>query len=89
LERQGIPSALICTVDFAHQARFESQYLAMPEIPITAVPHPLAGNDPDVVRKKAMVVVDEIIHVLTAPADKLGEEYRSRYLKFVKSKQGN
>ena len=53
----------------------------MGSIPIAVIPHPLAGNKPDVVQEKAAAIVDEILAVLTQPAEKLAEKYRGRFLK--------
>ena len=53
----------------------------MGSVPIAVIPHPLAGNKPDVVQEKAAAVVDEILAILTQPAEKLAEEYRGRFLK--------
>ena len=53
----------------------------MGSVPIAVIPHPLAGNKPDVVQEKAAAVVDEILAILTQPAEKLAEEYRDRFLK--------
>ena len=53
----------------------------MGSIPIAVIPHPLAGNKPDVVQEKAAAIVDEILDILTQPAEKLAEEYRGRFLK--------
>ena len=53
----------------------------MGSVPIAVIPHPLAGNKPDLVQEKAAAVVDEILAILTQPAEKLAEEYRGRFLK--------
>ena len=53
----------------------------MGSVPIAVIPHPLAGNKPDVVQEKAAAVVDEILAILTQSAEKLAEEYRGRFLK--------
>jgi len=50
-------------------------------VPIAVIPHPLAGNKSDVVAQKAAAVVNEIIAILTQPAEKLAEEYRGKFLK--------
>ncbi|MBI3303500.1 MAG: hypothetical protein HYZ72_15660 [Deltaproteobacteria bacterium] len=50
-------------------------------IPIAVIPHPLAGNKPDEVKQKAAVIAEEVIYILTQPAEKLAQEYRSRFLK--------
>jgi hypothetical protein len=53
----------------------------MGAIPIAVIPHPLAGNKSDEVQRKAEVVAEEIIAILTQPAEKLTHEYRGRFLK--------
>ena len=45
------------------------------------IPHPLAGNKPDEVEKKATAVAGEIFAILTQPSDKLIQEYRRKFLK--------
>ena len=55
----------------------------MGAIPIAAIPHPLAGNKPDEVQRKAEAVAEEVIAILTQPAEKLAQDYRGRFLKPV------
>jgi hypothetical protein len=55
----------------------------MGSIPIAVLPHPLAGNKPDEVQRKAEALADEVIAILTQPAEKLAQEYRGRFLKPV------
>jgi hypothetical protein len=50
-------------------------------IPIAVIPHPLAGNKPDEVKKKAAAIADEVIAILTQPAEKLAQEYHGRFSK--------
>jgi len=50
-------------------------------LPITVIPHPLASNKPDEVKKKAEAIADEVIAILTQPVEKLVQEYRDRFLK--------
>ena len=49
-------------------------------MPIAVIPHPLAGNKPDEVERKAAAIADEVVAILTQPAEKLAEEYRERFL---------
>jgi len=49
-------------------------------VPIVVIPHPLAGNKPDEVAQKAAAVVEEVLAILTQPADKLAQEYRGKFL---------
>jgi hypothetical protein len=57
--------------------------LGMGGIPIAVIPHPLAGNKPDEVRRKAEAVAEEIIAVLTQPAEQLAQAYRGRFLQLA------
>jgi hypothetical protein len=50
-------------------------------LPIVVIPHPLASNKPDEVRQKAEAIVEEVVAILTQPAEKLAQEYRGRFLK--------
>jgi hypothetical protein len=52
-------------------------------IPIAVIPHPLAGNKPDEVEKKAAAIAEEVLAILTLPSDKLTQEYRGKFLKPV------
>ena len=79
---------MICSDEFAPLGRAESQNLGMGGVPIAVIPHPLAGNKPDVVARKAAAVADEVIAILTQPAEKLAEEYRGKFLKPVGKQMG-
>lgn len=68
--------------------RAESKNLGMGSVPIAVIPHPLAGNKPDEVQKKAEAIAEEVIAILTQPADKLAQEYRERFLKPVEKRVG-
>jgi hypothetical protein len=75
LEKRGIPTAVICSDEFAPLGRAESRMLGMGGIPIAVIPHPLADNKPDEVQRKATAVAEEVIQILTQPAEKLAQEY--------------
>ncbi len=83
-----MPTAVICSDEFAPLGRAESQTLGMGGIPIAVIPHPLAGNKPDEVGRKAAAIADEVIAILTRPAEKLAQEYRGRFLKTVAKQIG-
>ena len=55
-------------------------------VPIAVIPHPLAGNTPQIVQDKAAAVVDEILAILTQPAEQLADAYRDRFLKPMEKK---
>lgn len=75
-----MPTAVICSDEFAPLGRAESRALGIPGLPIAVIPHPLAGNGPEEVRRKAVAVADEVMAILTRPAEQLLEEYRKRFL---------
>jgi len=57
-------------------------------IPIAVIPHPLAGNKSDEVKKKAAAIADEVSAILTQPAEKLAQEYQGRFLKPARKQLG-
>jgi hypothetical protein len=72
---------LICSDEFAPLARAESRARGMGGEPLVVVPHPVADNRPDEIARKAAVIADEVVEILTAPAAELAERYRSRFLR--------
>jgi hypothetical protein len=60
----------------------------MGSVPIAVIPHPLAGNKPDEVQKKAEAIAEEVIAILTQPAENLAQAYRERFLKPVEKRVG-
>ena len=62
--------------------------LGMAGIPIAVIPHPLAGNKPDEVKRKAEAVAEEIIAILTQPAEQLAQAYRGRFLQLAQKQIG-
>jgi hypothetical protein len=72
---------VICSDEFAPLGRAESRTLGMGGLPIAVIPHPVAGNKPDEVKRKATAIADEVISILTQPAEKLVQEYRGRFLR--------
>lgn len=83
LERAGVPTALVCSDEFAPLARAESRARGMGGQPLVVITHPLADNRPDEVARKAAAIVDELVSVLTEPAEMLAERYRNRFLKLA------
>ena len=83
-----MPTAAICSDEFAPLGRAESRTLGMGGVPIAVIAHPLAGNKPDAVRAKAAGVVDEVVAILTRPADELAAAYRGRFLTPMRKKIG-
>jgi hypothetical protein len=43
------------------------------------IPHPVAGNLADLVRRKAVAVVDEVLQVLTESEEVLVSRYHGRF----------
>jgi hypothetical protein len=72
---------LICSDEFAPLARAESIVNGIPGLPLVVIPHPIAGNFADLVRRKAEAVVDEVLQVLTDSEQALVERYQGRFTK--------
>jgi anion-transporting ArsA/GET3 family ATPase len=83
LERAGVPTALVCSDEFAPLARAESRACGMSGEPLVVISHPLADNRPDEVARKASAIADELVSVLTEKAETLAERYRDRFVKPV------
>jgi hypothetical protein len=64
LEKNGIPTAVICSDAFLSLARSTSRAKGISTPRLVEIPHPLAGIAPDEVQKKAENAVDTIIAVL-------------------------
>ena len=57
-------------------------------MPIVMVPHPIAGQRPEVTRKIGEAVSDEVVRILTAPAGALAAEYAARVFPEPKGNRG-
>lgn len=75
-----MPTALICTDEFGPLARAESTVLGMADLPLIAIPHPLAGNAGDLVVAKAAAIGAEVADALTLPVGTLSARYAGRFL---------
>jgi demethoxyubiquinone hydroxylase (CLK1/Coq7/Cat5 family) len=53
--------------------------LGLGALPLVAIPHPLAGNNAELVGAKAHAIADEIAFALTADIDVLTTHYASRF----------
>ena len=78
-----MPCAVVCSDEFGPLARAESQVLGISDLPLIAIPHPLAGNDAALVKLKAAAIVDEIERALTDSIELLSERYEGRFLQLT------
>jgi hypothetical protein len=83
LERAGVPCAVVCSDEFGPLARAESQVLGISDLPLIAIPHPLAGNDSNLVKSKAAAIVDEVERALTDPIELLSKRYDGLFLQLT------
>jgi len=74
---------VVCSDEFGPLARAESQVLGLGALPLVAIPHPLAGNSPELVEAKAAAIADEIQHALTDPVAVLESRYAGRFLELT------
>jgi hypothetical protein len=49
-------------------------------LPLVPIPHPLAGNQSDLVNAKARAIAEEIVEALTSSADVLAARYTTRFV---------
>ena len=52
----------------------------MGALPLVAIPHPLAGNERDLVGAKARAIAEEVASALTDPVDSICARYAGRFL---------
>jgi|SRR5262249_6127600 len=83
LESKGIPTVLVCSDEFAPLARAESIVHGSPGYPLVVIPHPIAGNGADLVRRKAEGIADEVVRVLTESAAELASRYEGSFAKLA------
>lgn len=79
LEKRGIPTATICAGNFARLGQIEAKGLGFPSLPIIVAPYPFYSLSNEKVREAADRLFNEIVHILTQPAEKSAEEYRDRH----------
>jgi hypothetical protein len=65
LEKNGIPTAIICSDAFCALARSISSAKGISSPRLIVIPHPLAGISADDVRLKADNAVDSVVAKLT------------------------
>ncbi|MBI2867534.1 MAG: hypothetical protein HYX97_04280 [Chloroflexi bacterium] len=78
LERWGVPAAVVSTTGFADMGRDTAESLGLEGLCILAAPHPFDTLTPAGVSAAAEALLPEIERVLTAPAEELAKEYRSK-----------
>lgn len=65
LEKMGIPTAAVATDAFLDEAIDQARLLAMPDYPMTWLPHPVAIVDEDGIRRLARETASAIVKRLT------------------------
>ena len=65
LERQGIPTATVCTSGFVDAGRKQATMLGIPNMPIVDIPFPFASLPPEQARMRGADAVDAIVAALT------------------------
>jgi len=64
--RRGIPSALIATTVFQNLAVSEMAALGAAALPLIVVQHPLGGERPEAVSRRAQQAVEQLASLLGA-----------------------
>tara|TARA_Y100000590_G_scaffold463161_1_gene629190 strand:+ start:858 stop:1157 length:300 start_codon:yes stop_codon:yes gene_type:complete len=70
----------VCSDEFGPLARAESRVLGQAALPLIPIPHPLAGNDRELVASKANAIADEVASVLIDSVEELSARYENRFL---------
>lgn len=79
----GIPAVLICSDEFGPLGRAEAEVLGLPGLALVGIPHPLAGNRPELVVAKASGVVDEVVVALTGDAAAITAGQRATFTRLT------
>lgn len=64
-ETRGIPAVAIMTDRFEPSARAMAELNGMPDYPYAVIPHPIANDSDEDLRKKAEAVVERLVSLLT------------------------
>jgi hypothetical protein len=78
-----VPTVVVCSDEFGPLGRAEAQVLGLGGLPLVPVPHPLAGNQSDLVAAKALGIIDEIIEALTTDPVLLADRHRDRFTRLT------
>lgn len=73
-----MPTATLCTDEFAALAQRECGTLGLPDMPLVALPHPTSALMGEAAQAKAREVVQEVSHILTCEASALSATYMNK-----------
>ena len=63
-EKQGVPTAVVCTEPFESSAKAMAKICGIPNYPFILLPHPLGGLVADTLRDYAAQAVPEVTRIL-------------------------
>lgn len=78
-EKKGVPTATVCTYEFASLGRETARERDFPHLAIVSVPHPIGGIDLDQVRRKADNAFEDMVRILTMSSEELSEESKKQF----------
>ncbi|ETX09032.1 MAG: hypothetical protein ETSY2_01870 [Candidatus Entotheonella gemina] len=73
-----MPTATLCTDEFAALTKRECGTLGLPEMPLAVLPHPTSALLGEAAQAKAREAVQEVGYILTGEADELAEVYMNK-----------
>lgn len=79
LEKRGIPTVTIATDGMADMGQQTARELGFDAMPILTVPHAASLMTEPEIEKVAESIVDQIIYILSEPAEKLESEFKDKY----------
>jgi hypothetical protein len=68
LERRGVPTAVICTDEFARSAKAQAAICGNPDYPFVVVPHPIGSLTAAELAARARTAAPQVIEILTSGA---------------------
>jgi hypothetical protein len=78
VEKRGVPTVMVCTDEFSQLGHNEAESLGFPYLPIALVSHPLGGQKPHQILKKAEKSIAQVIAIATLPVPDLMQRFRGK-----------
>lgn len=70
---------VLCSDEFGPLGRAEARALGFGGMALVASPHPLAGNQPELVKVKAGFIASAVHRALTSPAATVAAEHQDQF----------
>lgn len=78
MEKRGIPSAVICTGEFATLGHTIAEFLGLPGLPMIVIKHPLGGLEKPDVMGRAEEALEQVADVFTVAGGKKAQKQQAK-----------